>query len=188
MIAEKFKSLLIFNVFSIALFLFIEIFFQLFTSQTFFCLVPRETSFLSGVFLMHFDHGNMGHLGSNILPFLLFSSLLIIRNNLKFLLTFLTASAIISGSILWFLGQQGCHIGASALIFALWGFIVFQGIFTRCPKDIIIGLIIGFSYAGFVYGLSPFQEGVSWDGHLYGLISGIIVAFIFRKRKIKQNI
>lgn len=187
MIANKIKSLLVFNVFSIITFLSIEVIFPIFSSPTFFCLVPRETNFLSGIFFMHFDHGNMAHLASNILPFLILSSLIILRNNLKFLLTLLILSFLFSGTLLWFLGQNGCHIGASAVIFSLWGFIVSQGVFTKCPKDIFFGLVIGFIYAGFIYGLSPFQEGVSWDGHLYGLISGIIIAAFLKKRKQKIN-
>ena len=183
MVIEKAKTISLFIVFSIITFLSVEFLIPLFTNPNLFCLVPRETRFLSGILLMHFDHANMSHLGTNIIPFLVLSSLIILRKNISYLFTFYILSFIISGSLLWILGQSGCHIGASAIIFALWGFIVSQGIFTKCPKDIIIGFLIGFVYISFIYGLSPLQNGVSWDGHLYGLISGVLIASFLRNKE-----
>ena len=40
----------------------------------------------------------------------------------------------------------------------------------------MLGIIIGFSYAGSVWGMLPGQEGVSWQGHLFGAIGGVVAA------------
>lgn len=183
----KIKTLLLFNIFTISIFLIIELLFPLFTTPTMFCLIPRNIDYITGVFLMHFDHADMAHLGSNLTPLLILSSLIIIKKNIKFLTTFFVLSFILSGSMLWLIGQGGCHIGVSVTVFSLWGFIVTQGIFTKSIKDISTGLVVGFLYVSFIYGLSPFQEGVSWDGHLYGLITGIIIASLLKKQKVKNK-
>jgi uncharacterized membrane-anchored protein YhcB (DUF1043 family) len=37
-------------------------------------------------------------------------------------------------------------------------------------------------YGGMIWGVFPMEEHVSWEGHLSGLVVGVALAFLYRKR------
>ncbi len=74
------------------------------------------------------------------------------------------------------------HVGASGVIFSLIGFLMASGIFRMKFKAIIIAVIIAVVYGGVLWGMLPSKPWISWEGHLFGFIAGIILAWIFRKK------
>ena len=148
-----------------------------------FGLRPRNIFGLTGVAAMTFLHGSWSHIMSNTFPlvtllFLLVSS----RANSAAIVIFIT---IFGGLLLWLLGGSGSiHIGASLLVFGLIGFLLTTGLFfERQALSIMVSLLVLFSFGGsLVIGVLPIQEGVSWEGHLYGFIAGIIVAYLNKKK------
>ena len=48
-------------------------------------------------------------------------------------------------------------------------------------KSIVLALIIMILYAGLFEGIFPGKEGISWEGHLFGGIAGIFLAWLYRK-------
>jgi len=140
-------------------------------------LVPRTLRGLIGIFTMPFLHGDFTHLLGNTVP--LGVTLLLLagsRANSGGIVLLLT---LMCGVGLWLFGREALHIGASGVVFGLIGFHVFAGIFEQRLQSVVISVIVGLLYASTVLqGIVPSQQGVSWEGHLIGAISGAIVALI----------
>ncbi len=87
--------------------------------------------------------------------------------------------------MLWLFGRTSIHIGASGIVFGLFGYLISTSIFRRNVLDIIIAITLIIFYGGILYGILPIHQGVSWEGHLFGLIAGILTSFILHK-KLKE--
>ena len=151
---------------------------------------PRNVSGLIGIIFSPFLHGSWGHLISNSIPLFILTFLIAQFYN-KLFVPVTIFSVFVGGFAVWLLAQSNSiHIGASGVIFSYIGFLLFSGIFRRSLKSILIGLVIVFLYGGVLLsGIMPGQEGISWQGHLFGAIAGIIAAYIYRnKGKADENI
>jgi len=87
-----------------------------------------------------------------------------------------------SGIILWMIGRDSWHIGASGLIYSLAFFLFFSGLIRKHVPLIAISLIITFLYGSMVWHIFPWQtnDPISWEGHLAGGITGLILSVIYR--------
>jgi len=96
---------------------------------------------------------------------------------------------LIGGSLTWLMGRDANHIGASGLIFALWSYLLLAGWFSKSIKYILASLFLIFFYSGMIFGVLPGKPGISFEGHLFGAVAGIIVAWIYHKksRDIGEN-
>ncbi|MEZ5007654.1 MAG: rhomboid family intramembrane serine protease [Chitinophagales bacterium] len=150
-------------------------------------VLPRDITGLKGVFLSPFLHGEWSHIISNSLPFFVLSAILFIAYK-KVAYTVFILIYLLTGLFVWLLARGGTfHIGASGLVYGLFGFIFFSGIFRGDMKSIALSLIIAFFYGGMAYGVFPGKEGISWESHLMGAVSGGWLAYLFRKiDKAKQ--
>lgn len=156
----------------------------LFGSLDQFGIQPRTVSGLFGIFLSPFLHGGFGHLISNTLPFLVLGGIVLIGGRR----VFVTATAFIiavGGGALWTLGPGSTnHIGASLLIFGYLGFLLARGVVERSGFWITVSVIVLVVYGGMIGGILPGERGISWQGHLFGLIAGILAArVIFTKTR-----
>ena len=133
---------------------------------------PRVASGIYGILFSPFLHGNFGHIIGNSIFFLLLSWI-ICFNSVKLWYKSLIYGTILGGLFTWIFGLGGVHIGASGVVFALWGTIVGMAINRRNPYYIIASIVLFIGYGmSFVSGLIP-QDGISWAGHFGGLLSGI---------------
>ena len=89
---------------------------------------------------------------------------------------------LFSGLLTWWIGRPSYHIGASGLIYVLVSFIFFKGIFTKYFRLIALSLLIVFLYGSMIWYVFPVKEGISWEGHLSGLITGLLFAVFFKKK------
>ena len=92
---------------------------------------------------------------------------------------------LLSGLLTWIIGREAWHIGASGVIYSLSFFLFFSGIFRKYIPLIAISLVVAFLYGSTVWNMFPWSmymdADTSWEGHLSGGISGLIVAMIFYK-------
>ena len=149
-------------------------------SLTRFGVYPREWDGIIGIFTSPFIHGSWEHLISNSVP--LFVTLTIIHYFYKRVaLSSVILVYLLTGSAVWMFGRSVYHIGASGVVYGLISFIFWSGVFRRNIKSIVLALIVTILYAGYLEGIVPFKEGVSWESHLLGVFAGIIVSFFLKE-------
>lgn len=145
-------------------------------------IYPRSIKSIPAIFSYIFIHADVKHLINNIFSFFILSvSLFYFYKPLA--LPILFYSNVVSGVLLWIIGRESWHIGASGLIYALAFFLFFSGIIRKYIPLIAISLVITFLYGNMVWHVFPWQvnDPISWEGHLTGSISGFILAVVFRK-------
>ena len=67
------------------------------------------------------------------------------------------------------------------MVYGLLSFVFWTGIFRGNIKSIVLSLVVTVLYSGYIWGILPVKEGVSWESHLYGALVGIVIAFALRK-------
>ncbi|KTD51639.1 putative rhomboid family protein [Legionella quinlivanii] len=139
-------------------------------------IFPRKIIGLPGIICAPFLHANFNHLFFNSIPLIVLSNFLLI-NGLEYFLMVTVAITIISGFLIWAFAKPGLHIGASAVITGYWSLLVSNIAEQGGLTAIILGIISLYYFAGIFLGVFPGKKGVSWEGHLFGLIAGIIVSF-----------
>jgi len=146
-------------------------------------ITPRTLKGLLGIVFAPFLHDGIYHIVSNTIPIFVLTLVLGIFYE-RIALRVWVLSALIGGAMVWLLSfRDATHVGASGVIFSLIGFIMASGIFRKSFKSIIIGIIIFFFYGGSLWGILPTNPWISWEGHLFGLVAGIFLAYIFRKEE-----
>ncbi|WP_324720697.1 rhomboid family intramembrane serine protease [Salinimicrobium sp. HB62] len=147
---------------------------------TTFGVYPRTLEGLRGILFSPFIHSGIKHLFHNTVPlFVLSLSLFYFYRKLSWKILFL--GLILSGSITWFIGRPAFHIGASGMIYVLAGFLFFKGVFSKYYRLVALSLIVVFLYGGLLWYITPIDPEISWEGHLSGLLSGLLFAVIYRK-------
>jgi len=143
-------------------------------------LLPGEISGLIGILTFPLIHADFNHLISNSLPILFLgmgTGYFYPSSSYKVYIPVY----FVPGILMWFFARPSYHIGASAIIYGLAAFIFFSGIIKRDVRSITLALLVTFLYGGMIWGVLPLDRGVSWEGHLFGAITGIVCAVIFRK-------
>ena len=142
---------------------------------------PLKKDGLIGVLTMPFLHGDFHHLWGNTVSFFSLNSLLLyFYRNLGFKV--LGWSWIATGSLLWFSGAPGNHIGLSGIIYALSAFLFLSGLIRQSPKLIRVSMVVVFLYGSIVWGVFPIEVGISWQGHLSGAIAGGFLSVAWHKQ------
>ncbi|MCY4074709.1 MAG: rhomboid family intramembrane serine protease [Acidobacteria bacterium] len=144
-------------------------------------LVPRRIDGLPGVLGTLLVHGSLGHLAANTPPLLVLGVMVAVRGAAYYLTTAL-AITVVGGLGLWVVGRDAAHIGASGLIFGLFGFLVARGYYERRWSSIAAALVVVVLYGGMIAGVVPRGGQVSWEAHLCGLLAGILCAWSLRHR------
>lgn len=140
---------------------------------------PRKWDHIYGIITMHFIHEEYRHLFSNLIPLFVLLSLLHFFYQ-ELYLKVLFNMMWISGLWVWIAARVNYHLGASALVYGLASFIFFSGIFRKYPLLIRISLLVVFLYGSMVWGIFPIEPAISWEGHLFGALSGLILAYYYR--------
>ncbi len=146
-----------------------------------FGITPREFGELRDIVPAAFVHFGWDHLVANSVPLLLLGFLAALSGIRRFLAV-VTVTILVSGLGVWLTASEhSITAGASGVVFGLFGYLLVRGFVDRRIGDVVIGLIVGAVYGSILWGVLPTTAGVSWQGHLFGLIGGVASAFVFRR-------
>lgn len=141
-------------------------------------IYPRHLIGLPGIIFSPFLHGNFEHIFFNSIPLFVLVDFVLMEGIQPFLMVSLYIT-IGSGVLLWLLGRRGIHIGASSLISGYFGYLITNAYRHPSISAIILAVICLYYFSGILLGLFPQEDKVSWEGHVFGFISGIAVALLY---------
>ncbi len=147
---------------------------------------PRTIIGLRGVLFSPFIHADITHLWHNTLPLLILSMALFYfyrHNAWKIILV----GTLLTGLSTWLLGRPANHIGASGVVYLLFGFLFFKGIIAKHFRLTALSFIVVFVYGSMVLYVFPVDPKISWEGHLSGLVVGALLAFFVKKGIVKPK-
>ena len=140
---------------------------------------PRRWSGLQGILFSPLIHGGWRHLINNSMPaFLLSLALFYFYRDIAYKIWGLIY--LMGGILLWGVGREAYHIGASGLIYGLAAFLFLSGIIRRVRSLTAISLLVVFWYGSMWWGLLPLDFDVSFEAHISGAVSGLVLAVVYR--------
>jgi membrane associated rhomboid family serine protease len=145
-----------------------------------FGIVPRQLGELRDIVPAAFIHFGFDHVAANSVPLFVLGFLAALRDLGRFLGVVLVI-VVTSGLGVWLVAPAHTNTaGASGVVFGLFGYLLVRGFVDRRLLDIGVGLGIAVVYGSILWGVLPTAQGVSWQGHLFGLVGGVASAFLFR--------
>lgn len=142
---------------------------------------PREPGELLDVVPAAFLHDGWAHVASNSVPLLVLGFIAALGGLRRFVGVVLTV--VLTGGLgVWLTAPaHTVTLGASGVVFGLFGYLLVRGFVDRRPLDVVVGLVVAAVYGSLLQGVLPTDPGVSWQGHLFGLIGGVVAAFALRR-------
>jgi membrane associated rhomboid family serine protease len=145
-------------------------------------ILPRTLKGLKGIPLSPFLHASLIHVMMNTIPLAVLGGFVILHGRQIFFEISIII-ILVSGTALWLFGRSSYHVGASGLIFGYFGYLVLRAWYDRSLKSFIIAFVTVFLYGGIIWGLLPTFSRISWEGHLFGLLAGILAARLEKTKK-----
>jgi membrane associated rhomboid family serine protease len=138
---------------------------------------PRTVSGLQAIVVAPWLHGGFGHLLANTIPFVVLGWFVMVRRTTDFFIVAL-AALLVSGLGIWlFGGASSIHIGISGVVFGFFGYLLARGYYERSFLAIAMAAFAFLIYGGMLWGMLPLNQGISWQGHLFGFLGGVFVAY-----------
>lgn len=148
-------------------------------------ILPREVSGLDGILWAPLLHVDWAHLWANTLPFLVLGWLVLAGGLGQFIAV--TATVWVVGGIgTWVVGAPAHHVGMSGVIFGWMVFLLVRGFFQRSIAQILVAVALFFYWGGMLWGVLPGKEGISWEGHLFGALGGLLAAWLVARSTRRQ--
>jgi membrane associated rhomboid family serine protease len=144
---------------------------------------PRDVDTLPDIAFAPFLHAGWGHLIGNTVPFLLLGGAIALSGLIR--TAAVTAIVVVVGGLgTWLIGPADTnHIGASGVVFGFAAYLIARGAFSRKPLHLVAGLAVIAVYgATLLFSLVP-HPGISWQGHLFGAVGGIVAARVLDRRR-----
>lgn len=140
-------------------------------------ILPRQVDGLDGILWAPLLHVGWGHLISNTVPLLVLGWLASSGGLRQFVAV--TATVWIVGGVgTWLVGSGTIHIGASGVAFGWMVFLLVRGFFQRNAGQILVAAVLFFFWGGMLWGLIPGQPHISWAGHAFGALGGLVAAWL----------
>lgn len=138
---------------------------------------PHTMRGLAGIFFAPFLHAGFEHLAMNSVTLMALAWLTLLTGWRPFWTTTFLAIAG-SGLAVWLTGrEETIHLGCSALCFGYLGYLLLHGVLQRSLAWLVVSGAVAAAYGSSIVGL--LRQGaveISWEGHLFGLIFGMIAA------------
>jgi len=144
---------------------------------------PRHLAGLVGILVAPLIHGDMAHLGSNLVPLFVggVALLYLYPDSSRYVVP---AVYFGPGIAVWAFGRDSIHIGASGLVYGMVSYVFVAGILRRDRRAWAASMLVAMLYGALVWGVLPIKVGVSWETHLAAAIIGVLCAFALRSRDV----
>jgi membrane associated rhomboid family serine protease len=144
---------------------------------------PRDPEGLIGIALAPVLHGGFGHLLGNTIPFLALGAVIALSGLVR-LVSVTAVVALVGGLGVWLVAPASTlHIGASGVVFGFITYLITRGAYSRRPLHLVVGVAVLFLYGGtLAFGFVP-TPGVSWQGHAFGALGGVLAAWLLDRRR-----
>ena len=144
---------------------------------------PRDDGGLVGVVAAPFLHAGFGHLIANTVPFVVMGLVIAFKGAVR-VLAVTAIVGLVSGLGTWLVAPDfTLHIGASGVVFGYATYLISRGVFNRDALELAVGLIVVLVWGtALLGGLRP-EDGISWQGHLFGAIGGVVAARVLRRER-----
>ncbi|CAN5510290.1 rhomboid family intramembrane serine protease [soil metagenome] len=152
-----------------------------------FGIFPRDLSSLKGILTMPFIHDDFKHLFSNTLPLVVMGAMLIYFYRAISTKVFLWIW-LLHTVWLWIGGRPAWHIGASGIVYGLASFLLFSGVLRKDIRLMALSMLVIFLYGGMIWGMFPIFYGMSWEAHLFGAMSGFLLAWVYREEGPQRKV
>ena len=141
---------------------------------------PRQWVGLPGILFAPLVHAGFDHLIANTPPLLvLIPAMLFLYPSSS--LRALPAVWLGTGIVVWLIGRESVHFGASGLVYGLASFVFVAGLLRRDRRAIAASLVVWFMYGSLVWGVLPATSGVSWETHAAAALIGVVLALALRR-------
>jgi membrane associated rhomboid family serine protease len=149
-------------------------------------ILPRTVRGLVGIVTAPFIHAGFDHLVTNSISLLILGSIFLTMEK-KLSAVIMLHFIVLSGFGTWLIGRsEYTHIGASGVIYAILGYLLTMGIFTRNFRAIIVSILVFILYGGAIWGIFPTPGFISWESHLCGFLAGIVTAKMYASRNRRR--
>lgn len=139
---------------------------------------PRSLAGLPEILWAPLIHVSWAHLIGNTIPVLVFG-FLAMAGGLGPWLAVTATIWVVSGLGVWAISPSlSTTVGASGIAFGWLTFLLVRGIFNRSVGQIAIAMVLLFYWGSVLWGLLPGRADISWQGHLFGALAGILCAFL----------
>jgi membrane associated rhomboid family serine protease len=150
-------------------------------------IIPHHLAGLDGVLFSPFLHAGWDHLYGNAVPLILVGTFALAGGGRRFIWSTFVIM-LVSGLGVWFVGDpNSVVVGASGVIFGYLGLLLARGLVERSWWNLGVAAFIGLLYWYQLYNILPTDQPISWQGHLLGLLGGVIAAVLFRRKRVKQQ-
>ena len=145
---------------------------------------PRNVEGLVGIVFAPIIHGSFEHLLSNTLAIFVLATTLFYQypKSANLVLPIIYFG---SGLGVWLFAREAYHFGASGLTHGMMFFLFLIGVLRQDKPAMAISMIIFFLYGSMIWGVLPTKEEISFESHLFGALTGVICAIVFRNRDPK---
>lgn len=148
---------------------------------------PRTQEGLVGILAAPLLHSGWTHLEANSVPLLVLAFLVAAASTAR-LFGVLAWAWLVSGLGVWLVGPpNSVTVGASGLVFGLLTYTMVVGFLERRPIGILVGVGVFLVYGSVLLGALPGDSGVSWQGHLFGAVGGVLAAYHLASRRHRTS-
>jgi membrane associated rhomboid family serine protease len=146
---------------------------------------PRDPDGLDGVIAAPFLHVGFGHLIANTIPFVVMGVVIAFEGPLR-LLGVTAIVVVVSGLGTWLVAPENTiHLGASGVVFGYATYLIARGVFNRHAGELAIGVGVAVIWGGALLGGLEPQRGISWQGHLFGALGGLLAAWALARPRTR---
>lgn len=148
---------------------------------------PRDADGLVGIVAAPFLHAGFGHLAGNSVPFLALGFGIALGGLVR-VVAVTVIVALVAGAGTWLVGpENSIHVGASGVVFGYATYLISRGLFERNLVHLAVAAVVAVGYGGVLLGGLLPEEGVSWQGHLFGAIGGVLAARLLAPDEARRH-